>query len=79
MHSTKRQKAEARRSREMDILSDYENLDVMLGDENINSIERELASTINGSASRNDTDAFSHLRGLSSQENGIRDFLDMLG
>ena len=34
MPSTRRQKAKARRSREMDILSDYDNLDVMLGNEN---------------------------------------------
>ena len=31
----------------------------MLSGENINSIERELANTINGSASHNDTEVFS--------------------
>ena len=31
MPSTRRQKAKARRSREMDMLSDYDNLDVMQG------------------------------------------------
>ena len=41
MPSTRRQKAKARRSREMDMLSDYDNLDVMLGNENNNPIERE--------------------------------------
>ena len=41
MPSTRRQKAKARRSREMDMMSDYDNLDVMLGSENNNPIERE--------------------------------------
>ena len=45
----------------------------MLGVENTNSIERELANTINGSVSRNDTEAFSLPRGNSSQEIEIRD------
>ena len=46
MPSTRRQKAKARRSKEMDKLSDYDNLDVMLGSENNNPIERELAEAI---------------------------------
>ena len=46
MPSTRRQKAKARRSRDMDMLSDYDNLDVMLGNENNNPIERELAEAI---------------------------------
>ena len=44
MPSTRRQKAKARKSREMDILSDIDNLDVMLGNGNTNPIERERAS-----------------------------------
>ena len=31
MPSTRKQKAKARKSREMDMMSDYDNLDVMLG------------------------------------------------
>ena len=31
MPSTRRQKAKARRSREMDMMSDFDNLDVMIG------------------------------------------------
>ena len=39
MPSTRRQKAKARRSREMDMMSDFDNLDVMVGnDNNINPI-----------------------------------------
>ena len=30
----------------MDIMSDFENMDVMLGNENINPIERELSNVI---------------------------------
>ena len=37
MPSTRRQKAKARKSREMDMMSDFENLDVMLGSENNNT------------------------------------------
>ena len=40
MPSTKRQKAKTKRSREMDMLSDYGNKDAMLGGKNINSFER---------------------------------------
>ena len=41
MPSTRRQKAKARKSKEMDMLSDMDNLDVMIGSEN--PLERELA------------------------------------
>ena len=43
---TKRQKATANQSREMEFMSDLDNLDIMIGSENINPIERELANTI---------------------------------
>ena len=46
MPSTRRQKAKARRSREMDMMSDFDNLDIIVGNENINPIERELANGI---------------------------------
>ena len=45
----------------------------MLGAEISSSIKRELADIINGSASHNDTEAFSHPTGNSSHENEIRD------
>ena len=44
----RKQKDKSRKSREMDILSEYVNMDVMLGGDNSNSIERELDSIING-------------------------------
>ena len=37
-----RKKVKARKSREMDVLSDYVNMDVMLGEGNSMSLEREL-------------------------------------
>ena len=46
MPSTRKQKAKARKSREMDMMSDFENMDVMIGNENINSIEQELSNMI---------------------------------
>ena len=52
MPSTRRQKAKARKSREMDMMSDIENLDVMLGNGNEISIERELADAIEQSSSQ---------------------------
>ena len=69
MPSTRRQKAKARRSREMDILSDYDNLDVMLGNENNNPIERELAEAIDQSSARGDGDTNVY------HENEFRDYL----
>ena len=56
MPSTRCQKAKAKRSREMDMLSDYDNLDVMLGNENNNPIERELADAIDQSSAHGDAD-----------------------
>ena len=56
MPSTRRQKAKARKSREKDMLSDFENLDVMLGNGNGNPIERELAEAIDQSSAHGDAD-----------------------
>ena len=74
MPSTRRQKAKARRSRETDLLSDIDKMDVVLGDECSKPFERELANTINGSIGHNYTDVLSNSRGNSSQENKITDF-----
>ena len=54
------------------MLSDYGNMDVMLGDGNSNYIERELDSLINVSDRRQDFQSFPN-RENSSQENEIRD------
>ena len=54
MPSTRRQKAKARKSREMDMMFDWDNLDIMLGNGNDNPIERELASAIEQSSVQGD-------------------------
>ena len=69
MPSTRRQKAKARKSREMDMMSDFENLDVMLGNSNNNPIERELAEAIDQSSTHGDADTNAY------QENEYRNYL----
>ena len=54
MLSTRRQKAKARRSSEMVLMSNFVNMDVVLDDESSEPIERELAHNINGSVCHND-------------------------
>ena len=54
MPSTRRQKAKARKFREMDMMSDFDNLDVMLGNDNNNPIGRELADAIEQSSVHED-------------------------
>ena len=61
MPSTRRQKAKARKSREMDMLSDIENMDVMLGNGNDNPIERELTDAIEQSSVQGDIESNTHL------------------
>ena len=41
----------------MDMMSDFDNLDVMVGCDNINPIERELASAIKESSVQYDTES----------------------
>ena len=54
MPSIRRQKAKARKSREMDMMSHIDNLDVMLGNGSENPIERELADAIEQSSFQGD-------------------------
>ena len=69
MPSTRIRKAKARKSREMDTMSDFEILDVMLGNSNNNLIERELAEAIDQSLTHGDADTNSY------QENEYRNYL----
>ena len=62
MPSTRRQKAKARKSREMDMMTDIDNLDVMLGGGNENPIERELADAIEQSSVQGDYEANEYQR-----------------
>ena len=52
MPSTRRQKAKARKSREKDMMSDIDNLYVMLGNGNESPIERKLADAIEQSSTQ---------------------------
>ena len=61
MPSTRRQKAKARKSREMDMLSDIENMDVMLGNANNNPKERELVDAIEQSSVQGDIETCEYL------------------
>ena len=70
MPSTRKQKGKARMSRELDMLSDYDNMDVMLGDRN--SITRELHSLITVPERQQNFQSFPN-RKKSSQENEIGD------
>ena len=56
MPSKRRQKAKVRKLREMDKMSDLDNLDIMLGNGNDNPIERVLASAIEQSSVQGDTE-----------------------
>ena len=58
MASTRKQKAKARKSRALDMSSDYGKIDVMLGDGHSNPIERELDSPINVPERRQDFQSF---------------------
>ena len=69
MPYTRRQKAKARKTREMDMMSDIDNLDVMLGNGNVNPIERELVDAIEQSPVHGDSEANIH------QRNDYRDFV----
>ena len=62
MPSTRRQKAKARNSRELDMMSDFKNLDVILGNDNINPIECELSNVIGNSENPCDTESISQFR-----------------
>ena len=70
MPSTRRQKARARKSRELEMLSDYATMDIMLGNGSSNSIERPLDSLIVGPERQQDLQFFPS-RENSSQENEI--------
>ena len=71
MPSKRRQKAKARKSREMDMMSDFENMDVLLGTDNINPIERELSNVIEDSENHCDTESNLQFRENNPQRNGF--------
>ena len=62
MAPTRRQKAKARKSREIYMMSDFENMDVMLGNDNVNPIELELSNIIGNSEGHCDDESNSQPR-----------------
>ena len=78
MPSTKRQKAKSRKSKDMDILSEYVNMDVMLGGDSSHSIQREFDSIFNGPEGHQDTQSLTNRENL-SRENEIRDIKNRNG
>ena len=74
MPSTRSKKAKARRSREADIMSDIENMDVMLASGKYNQIERDIdqMTGFSNMLNRDDIEEGHSMRGNSSQDNEIR-------
>ena len=74
MPSTRSKKAKARRWQEADIMSDIENMDVMLGTGEYNQIERDIDQMTGFSymLNRYEIEEGHSLRGKSSQDNEIR-------
>ena len=68
MPSTRRQKAKATKSKEIDMMSAFENMDVVLGNDNLNPIERELSNVIGNTGSHCDDES-----NLQSRENDPRE------
>ena len=71
MPSTRRQKAKARKSREMVMMSDFENKYVILGNDNVNPIDRELSNVIENSGSHCDNESNLQSRENDSDENDL--------
>ena len=69
MSSTRSQKAKARKSREMDMMSDFENLNVILRNDSVNPIARELSNVIGNSGSHCDNESNLQPRENDSYEN----------
>ena len=69
MPSTRKQKAKARKSREMDMMSDFENMDVMIGNENTNPIDREHSNMIGNVGNNQDIESNPQSARYESHEN----------
>ena len=85
MPSTRRQKAKTRKSRELDMMSDLDNLDIMPGSGNGNPIDRVLASAIEHSSVQWEIEEKTHQRSdfegspyenVSLRQNDFRHFFE---
>ena len=74
MPSTRSKKANARRSREADIMLDIENIDAVLGSGEYNQIEKDVnqKTGFSNMLNRDDNGKGHSTRGNSSQDNEIR-------
>ena len=71
MPSTRRGKAKAKKSREIDRMSDFENMDAKRGSDNVNPIERELSNGIGNTESHYDNKSNLQSREDNSLESGF--------
>ena len=55
----------------MDMMSDFENIDVVLGNDNINPIDRDFSNVIGNSENLCDTESNSQFREKKPQGNGF--------
>ena len=69
MASTRRPKAKARKSSEMDMVSDFEKMDVILGNDSVDPIQRELSNVLGNAACRCDNESNLQSRENDSHEN----------
>ena len=79
MPSTRRQKAKARRSREADIMSDIENMDVLIGNPNLteNRLDFDIASERSNSNARGSQSQENEIRTASDNTNELRNELNL--
>ena len=79
MPSTRRQKAKARRSREADILSDMENMDILLGNPNLaeNRLDFDLVSERSYRQTRDTNSQENENRTTSENANDLRNEMNM--
>ena len=69
MPSTRRQKAKSRRSREAEIMSEYEKMDIMLGSGRLGVLNVDLDSCAGRSSQRDRENSKNSLRETSFLEN----------
>ena len=67
----RRQNVKARKSREMDMMPDFENMDVIFGNYNINPSESGLSNVTGNSENHCDSESNSQFREKTSQGNGF--------
>ena len=75
MPSTRKQKAKARRSRKMDMMSDFEKMDVLVGNGIANAIARDISNVMGNSENQCDAESNLQSREKNSHENDFGHFV----